>query len=532
MADHHAAEALLMAEIGADAMQELKPYYSALVGVADLALSTGGPHFRSLLRHVGVLASKVAALEGGVTQWRAVSQDGQLQLAKASAQLAAARQSAESERTRAEVLQSQLVAVMRDREANKVVAQTNAQWLQVEAQKANLELKRSHSEVLALQEEVRRLRIELEVTSSKQRQQEAHLEAERLRAAGADLSAEHAEKGKARLEAALKRADEEQRENVETLTAQVQQQKQRLERRLEAERNEAIQNRQVMSNLESTVAEIRSVMPSLLEAADFLRDPHSPALKMARGPVLLSVNSSVRIPVLALRWAPKLGLNSTPGWAALREGLFALFHQLQTGAMVPEQVELRVCEAGGRWFCCEEQDTGPFAALLMFQALHRDAPISATCRMSTKVMLPAEELEKHSGLSVLSTAAMWRTPPQHEEDFLRALLVGSSLEEVFRDFLYHQRRGRVEDAFEEELKRDGVMGRRRGELLGREASMVETPLQQAPVASATPVAPSFSSAPPARGVFATTAQAAAAAAAQAAQSAASRGRSGVKPTPI
>ena len=99
---------------------------------------------------------------------------GWSQLARANAQLAAVRQTAETERARAEVLQAQLVALMRDREANKVVAQSNVQWLQVEAQKAEHELKRSRLEVFALQEEVRRLSIELEVSSSKQCQQETH----------------------------------------------------------------------------------------------------------------------------------------------------------------------------------------------------------------------------------------------------------------------------------------------------------------------------------------------------------------------
>eukprot|EP00434_Breviolum_minutum_P015498 symbB.v1.2.013651.t1/scaffold966.1/size148232/4 len=270
--------------------------------------------------------------------------------------------------------------MMQDREANKVVAHNNAQWLQVEAQKAEQELRRSRAEVTALQEELRRLRVEFEVVSSQQRQQESKLEAERLRAAGADLSAEHADKAKARLEAALRRADAELRESVEGMTAQVQDEKRKMEKRLEVEHAEVLRSRQVVANLQATIAEVRLMMPSLMNSVEFAQDPQSPALKLARGPVLLSQNTSVRVPVLALRWSPKSALNSTPGWQALREGLFALFHQLQTGALLPEQVELHVCEVGGRWFCCEESEAERFAALLMYQALHRDAPIAATCR--------------------------------------------------------------------------------------------------------------------------------------------------------
>lgn len=398
-----------------------------------------------------------------------------------------------------------------------------------------------------MQEEIRRLRIELEVTSSKQREQESKLEAERLRAAGADLSAEQADKAKARLEAALRRADKELRESVEAVTVQVQDEKRKMEKRLEAEHLELLRSRQVVANLESLLVEVRSAMPSLISSVAFARDADSAALKLARGPVLLSLNSSVKVPVLALRWGPKLTLNSTPGWQALREGLFALFHQLQTGALLPEQVELKICEVEGRWFCCEESEADRFAALLMYQALHRDAPVCATCRVQSahKVMLtPKEELEKHSGLRVVSAGALWRTPPQDEEDFLRTLLLGSSLQEVFLDFLYQRRRGRVEDAFEEELRRNAKQavdarhspGQSKTERLAAAGTGTSVDASRSSRADRLadrvdgrevhPLHPAY------RLNTISTAQAASAAAAAAAQSAAARERAGMKETPI
>ncbi|CAJ1384444.1 unnamed protein product [Effrenium voratum] len=521
------AEALLMAEVGPEAVQVLKPYYSALVGVADLARTTGGQQLRSLLRHLGVLTCKVATLEDGIAQWRAVAEKSQGQLAQASAALAAARQSAEAERSRAAALQAQLLALQQEREASSVVARSNAQWLQVEAQKAHAELQRNRGEVHALNEEIRRLRVELQVTSTKQRQQESQLEAERLRAAGADLSAENAGKAKARLEAALRRVDDDQRESVDSLTTHVQDERRKLERRLEAQHQELIAARKVVADREAVLAEVRCILPSTLHCVDFLRDTDSPALKLARGPVLLSMNTSVRVPVLALRWGPGISLNSTPSWQALRGGLFALLHQLQTGATLPEQVELTVCEANGRWFCCEQSEAPRFAALLLFQALKRDMPVAATCRVGSphKVMSLQEEMTQHNGLSVLSSGAIWRTPPQDEEDFLRALLVDSPLRDVVNDFLYHQRRSRVEDAFEEELKRDlaGPFSRREREQAvwpsggGRASEASEVAAVQVPS--------------PDRRMSASTLTSAAQAASAAAAAAAARERAGVERGP-
>ncbi|CAE7761917.1 cbpA [Symbiodinium pilosum] len=278
------SEALLLAEVGPDAVQVLRPHYAALVGVADLAQNAGGQQLRSLLRHIGELTGKLAALEA--------------QLFKVG-----------------------------------------------EAFDAEFE----NLGVLAQQEEIRRLRIELQVLGSQQRQHTQELEAERLRAAGSNLSAETLGQEKAKLKAALRRVDEDQREQLEILSMQALEEKRRSQQMLEAKHHELIASRQAAGTQEAMLSEVRSLMPVAVVAAQFTKDPHSPAMKLARGPVLLSSTTSVRIPVLALRWGPGISLNSTPGWEAVREGLFSWLHRLQTGVAQPEQAELNVCEVDGRW---------------------------------------------------------------------------------------------------------------------------------------------------------------------------------------
>ncbi|CAJ1352655.1 unnamed protein product [Effrenium voratum] len=122
----------------------------------------------------------------------------------------------------------------------------------------------------------------------------------------------HLPQAKARLEAA--RVDDDQRESVDSLTTHVQDERRKLERRLEAQHQELIAARKVVADREAVLAEVRCILPSTLHCVDFLRDTDSPALKLARGPVLLSMNTSVRVPVLALRWGPGVSLNSTPSW--------------------------------------------------------------------------------------------------------------------------------------------------------------------------------------------------------------------------
>ena len=163
----------------------------------------------------------------------------------------------------------------------------------------------------------------------------------------------------------------------------------------------------------------------------------------------LSLNSSALIPVLALRWATKLALKSTPSSEALREGSWRIICSFPswaaTGAIVPEQVELHVCEAGGRWLCCEEADAGRFAALLMHQSLHQH-------EVSSNFSMPKEELEKHNGLSVLSLWVVEHCGARHQSTrrtFFKPCWLGLHLKRFSKIyFIYEECRGRVEDAFE------------------------------------------------------------------------------------
>eukprot|EP00438_Fugacium_kawagutii_P013679 Skav217092 [mRNA] locus=scaffold187:56956:86204:+ [translate_table: standard] len=77
--------------------------------------------------------------------------------------------------------------------------------------------------------------------------------------------------------------------------------KRKTEQRWEVEHAEVLRSRQAVAALEATLAEVRSLMPSLMSSIHFAQDHQHPALKLARGPVLLSLNHSVRVPVLALR---------------------------------------------------------------------------------------------------------------------------------------------------------------------------------------------------------------------------------------
>jgi len=123
----------------------------------------------------------------------------------------------------------------------------------------------------------------------------------------------------------------------------------------------------------------------------------------------------------------------------------------------PEDIHLTTCCVEGRWFCAREDDAPRLAALLMFQALHRDMPVLATCRVGTAhslLTVSPVELVEATGLSVRCSGALWRTPPLDEEEFMRALLRGSPLQQTFEEFLYKRRRDRVEDALREEGKQD------------------------------------------------------------------------------
>ncbi|CAE7872659.1 cbpA, partial [Symbiodinium microadriaticum] len=476
--DAGAAEAVLLAEIGPEAVQVLRPYYSALVGVADLARTAGGQQLRSLLRHIGELTCKVAALEDSCQHWKAVCDRFQKQLAQVNFAHAAARQAADGQRVRSDALQARLADMTKEHQEAILASRRDTSLSQANLQRLHAELQKSRAEVTAQQGEIRRLRIELQASGSQQRQHAQDLEAERLRAAGSDLAAAQAGQEKARLKATLRRVDDDQREQLEIFSAQALEEKRRLQQRLQDAHHELVTCRKVAGNLEAVLAEVRSLVPAAMAAVEFIRDVENPAIKLARGPVLLSLNTSVHIPVLALRWGPGTCLDSTPGWQAVREGLFALLHQLQTGATTPEKIELSVCEVDGLWFCSEASEAKSFAALLLYQALHRDAPVSPTCRVTSahKILTVPKEDFKHSGLSVLTGSAAWRDAPKDDEDFLRAFLVGSPLRDAMSDFLYHQRRNRVQDALQRELANDAFST---SSLAGRSPQTKEDPMENA-----------------------------------------------------
>lgn len=313
--------------------------------------------------------------------------------------------------------------------------------------------------LLACNQEISRLRVELEITGTQNRQNASALEVARRQAAGADISAEQANQDRIRVEALLKHSTREQHGELVSATEHATAEAARLRAKLEGGREELHGVRKVKAGLEGTLAEIQSISPCTFAAAEFLHDPDSGAAQHARSHEVLAPGGPppVRMPVLALRWAPGATLDTTPILKALRaDGLFGLFHQLQAGSKVPEQVELTICFVHGRWFCAREEEATQFAALLMYQALHRDAPVQATCRVGSPHSLLNTPPAGFPGLGVRSAGALWRTPPLDEEDFLRALLAGTPLKDQLETFFYHQRRGRVEDALREEATRDPV----------------------------------------------------------------------------
>jgi hypothetical protein len=308
--------------------------------------------------------------------------------------------------------------------------------------------------------EISRLRVELEVTGSMSRQQAAALEVARRQAANSDITAEQASQERIKLEALLRHSTREQHSELVNATESATAEASRMRARLENSHNEMQGMRNAKAAIEALWFELQSIAPCFGLAAEFLRDEESPAAQVLRSPQMAAGGlPPVRIPVCALRWRPGAAINTTPLWSAVRSGLFCIFHQLQTGALLPENVELTVCCADGRWFCSRDEDDDKFAALLLYQALHRDMPVACTCRVgSVNALLdmPRGELATAAGLSVRSSGALWRVPPLDEEDFFRAFMRDSPLWEVVEDFLYQRRRMRVDDALQAEAKRNPI----------------------------------------------------------------------------
>jgi len=468
-----AAEAVLLSECGADVLQALRPHYSALVSVADIA--AGNPHLRAFLRFVGELQKRYEAAEDAAQHWHARCSVAEAQLQQARAELEALRNCVAQEQGRANDLQAQLAARLRVHEEMSAEARMVENRMGAELERCRGEVLRlgaqgmaqgqklasGQAALLACNHEISRLRVELEVTGTMSRQQASALEVARRQAAGADLSAEQASQERVKAEAKLRHATNAQRAELLSATESATAEAARLRQRIEGNRGELQGVRKVLAAQEALWSEVQSIAPCLAAAAEFLRDPQSPAAQLVQGPAPLAPGgpAPVRIPVAALRWGPSLALDTTPGWAALRDGIYGLFHRLQAGSLLPEHLELTVCCAAGRWFCTREEECGRFAALLMYQALHRDAPVAATCRVGTAhalLGLTGAELASFTGLGVRCAGALWRTPPLDDEEFLRAVLRGAPLREAFEDFLYQQRRGRVEEALREEARRDPV----------------------------------------------------------------------------
>merc|ERR1711933_26523 len=97
-----------------------------------------------------------------------------------------------------------------------------------------------------------------------------------------------------------------------------------------------------------------------------------------------------------------------------------------------------------RWFCTREEEGPLFAALLMYQAMRRDAMVAPTCRIRTPfavLNMTEHELAQCNGLSVCSVRPQWRMPPREHEDFLQAFLHDSPLREDVEHFIHMRRRG-------------------------------------------------------------------------------------------
>merc|ERR1712224_1177393 len=67
---------------------------------------------------------------------------------------------------------------------------------------------------------------------------------------------------------------------------------------------------------------------------------------------------------------------------------------------------------------------------------------------------PKSDLAATSGLGLRCSEAFWRMPPPNDEDFLRAFMSDSPLREQLEEFFYIRRCGRVEEALNEESRRD------------------------------------------------------------------------------
>jgi len=462
---------VLLSEFGSDVLQALRPHYSALVAVADLA--AGSPHIRAFLRLVASLQQRAAGAEAEAHHWRSRCGAAEVHLQQTRGEADTTKERAARARRDTDDLRGQLQAAARAHEGLQGEHRTNEERMALELERArgevlrlgaqgmaqSQELAHEQAAMIACSHEINRLRVELEVVGTMSRQNAGALEAARRQAAGSDISAEQATQEKVRAEALLKHATREQHAGLLSATEAATTEAARLRRRIDGGKDELLGVRRVLAATEAILAEVQSISSCTNAAAEFLRDPSTPAAQLANGPMALAAGgpAPVRVPVLALRWAPGAAMDTTPVLRALRaDGVYGIFHQLQTGAKLPEQIELTVCCADGRWFCARPEEAHRFAALLFFQALHRDAPVSATCRVGSVHSLMNAPPVDVTGLGIRSAGTLWRTPPLDDEDFLKALLSGTQVKEDLEQFFQGRRRGRVEDALREEAVWDPV----------------------------------------------------------------------------
>jgi len=486
--DRRSAEEILFAELGAQVTQLLRPHLGALVSIADL--DRVNPQIRPFLRHLGELHSRLAVADSAVHRWRTQCGGAEAQLEEARAEVESLKAHLRNERERHSKLDAELrnadhIRVNTDKDRSLAEERLGGEFRQLQEQVMRMgqqgmlqtqALASEQASKAAWAHEINRLRVELEVTGSMSRQQAASLEVARRQAANSDITAEQAGQERIRLEALLRHSTREQHSELVSATESATAEASRMRARVETAHNELQGVRNAKAGMEALWFELRNIAPCFGLAAEFLRDEESPAAQVIRGPQMAAGGlPPVRIPVCALRWRPGAAINTTPLWSSVRTGLYCIFHQLQTGALNPENVELTVCCADGRWFCSRDEDDDKFAALLLYQALHRDTPVACTCRVGTVHALldiPKGELATAAGLSVRSSGALWRVPPLDEEDFFRAFMRDSPLWEVVEDFLYQRRRTRVDDALQAEAMRNPI----------ESVIRVPGPLAQQPVA--------------------------------------------------
>lgn len=157
-----------------------------------------------------------------------------------------------------------------------------------------------------------------------------------------------------------------------------------------------------------------------------------------------------QIPVLALRWAPSICLDTAPTWANLCGGPLSLLDRLQAGEIHPKDLALDVCAVEGRHFVLGENNSPHnFGALLMFQALRGDSLVMAPCRVRhTRSFAELKGFSVGCGFSVGPPQDALRPLfPQQQgkagaEAFLQFLLSDSPFEHhVLAALRFHKARG-------------------------------------------------------------------------------------------